>query len=188
MIRFSLSLLLLAFLAVVPPPTRWTVDGALKPTLTHLDRDGNRRVTKGEFQAVAYASPPFEEVDGNHDGALSTQELEAQIRQHDPLTFDGTALRPSNEHAPPAPVVTKQQLQTHEMVALGTVLIQQLEAVAPQVSHPTLKKWLLTGNPPTLENPRRQEVLRQLKTAYETAGMSFPGGLVLAETPPATGK
>jgi hypothetical protein len=79
------ALALLPFLLACGP--RWSAEHAMEPFWSRLDEDADGRVSREEYERVAYAAPPFEAVDTDLDGALSTKEVLALTLSEGPLDF-----------------------------------------------------------------------------------------------------
>ncbi len=71
----------------------WTEEGAVAPTLAHVDADQDGKVSAKEYEAVRFRGPPFAEVDADGNGAISRAELLALVLDKDPTALQPT--RPS---------------------------------------------------------------------------------------------
>ena len=74
--------------AKAAPPVGWSRDAALNPALVRMDADDDGRVTKAEYDKVAYKAPSFDVADLDHDGVLAVRELAALVTGQDPVTLD----------------------------------------------------------------------------------------------------
>ncbi len=159
-----------------PIPT----ETALAPALAHMDRDGDGKVTREDYLAVAYSAPPFGMADENSDEQLQARELADLLLSQDPITFDGGKGR-----APVSQVLDPQVFHpgSYEERMLGDLFsflameARYRDPAPPLPDAPAISRAASTA---TLDSPESQAVLDMLHKAYQAVDLPFPPRLIPA--------
>ncbi len=178
--------------AVVAPVAydRWTREAALAPVLVHADTDKDGRVTRPEYDRLAYRAPAFDAVDTDGDGALGVAELDVLVRGQDPVTlaaagataaankvgFDdkgGTVGASSGTN--PAEDAMAQRRRGADW-AVMMILREEVLARDSAAAVPTVEEIAGAANE-GLASARARTVLSVIEGASTKAGLGFPGSL-----------
>jgi hypothetical protein len=198
--------LLLACTAAPPVPvapvvyTGWTRAAALAPILTHTDTDHDGRVSRAEYDRVAYRAVPFAAADLDHDGALGVTELDALLAGQDPVTLEaadagatagadagfirkdgfddkGGGAKPGGTGAPGSAAAPADLRARSATWAILTVLRDEVLARDPAAQVPTPEQIGAAAASGGFDTEGARQVLATLQAASEKAGLAFPPSL-----------
>jgi len=162
------------------------VSDAVRPVLARLDRGGDGVVDEGDYQAVAYAAPPFVRVDADGDGRLSAAEITRLVLTQDPSRFDPSGRMGPDRWSGEAPAAGRPPAE-RDIEVLLSLLKEQVVAADPDVPVPTDEALHDAAAQGRIEAPEVQSALTLLAGAHRRAGLPFPVRLLLASprAPPA---
>jgi hypothetical protein len=140
--------------------------------LAALDRAGDGQVDRADYRRVAYAAPPFAEVDLDGDGNLDAAELVTLLRGQDPMDFDRQhrSRQPPRQGPPkgkggarPGPTDLSARHHKDALSFMETELVW--------AGHPGLLGE--QPEPPATEREARL-IVERYREAYAEAGLVFP--------------
>jgi len=167
-------LIVFATLAGCEVEREWTHEGALAPTLKHMDADGDGVVVEAEYVPLVLAGPSFDRVDLNRDGTLDAVELERLVYEQDPISFDGVGGREGWGETQQSETTHPDSFERRSVRDLLRSLTEAIRAVAPEAELPDEAMIAQAARTGRLESYESQEVLTMLAAAADEAGMSFP--------------
>lgn len=162
----------------VPPEDPWLA--AFRPAFGHVDSDGDGRISREEYGAVAYAAPPFEGADRDGDGSLDLAEMVEMIVHIDPVGFD------DSPHTRPREMLTDEQehrsRQWRQVRYVLSFLVFEVRVRDPEADLPAPEDIAAAADTETLFSPPAQALLRRLHAEYERLSLPFPEGFLVEVT------
>ena len=165
--------ILASLLACGSRPRPWTVEGALESALERADVDRDGDVTALDWDALAYGSRSFADVDTDSSGTLSAVELQVAMASQDPLTFDDGPTR----GAPGDALQLEYFGATWNVRTLRDVLFflaDEVHSADPTLELPPEHKLRLAAATARLSSDHTKGALVTLRQATADAGLEWP--------------
>lgn len=158
---------------VTTTPSEWSSTRVLEAHRARLDQDGDGRISETEYERTLWNGPPFGSADEDRDGDLSVVELEDLTRHQSPSRFDGPFSGASVREAE-AGVVMPTDGQRDLSEVLNWMVETLVAAGEPVPAEAEVQAAIQSGD---WKDAHTTEVLKNIKTSWEKAGLKWPEGL-----------